>query len=63
MTLTEKRELLIKEIQQMDEQDLDTLLAALSSKTENGEGERSQRIEAIIKNNFKRYHKVFKALS
>ncbi len=65
MTLIEKRELLIKEIQQLPEEALDKLLASISSKIESGkeENERSQKINSIIKNDFKRYHNVFKALS
>lgn len=65
MTLLEKRSLLIERIQQMSEEELDKLLATTPSKTENGEqeDERRQEINAIIKNDFKRYHNVFKALS
>ncbi len=65
MTLTEKRALLIEKIQQMSEEDLDNLLATTLSKIENGEEEdkRQQKINTIIKNDFKRYHNVFKALS
>jgi len=61
MTLAEKRALLIKEIQEMPEEVLDKLLAAISSKDE--ENKRTERITDIVKKDFKRYHNVFKALS
>ncbi|MGF1533844.1 MAG: hypothetical protein ACFCUI_09075 [Bernardetiaceae bacterium] len=65
MTLAEKRTLLIKEIQQMPEEALDKLLAAIPSENEAEEREnkRSQKVAAIIQHDFKRYHKVFEALS
>lgn len=61
MTLTEKRELLIKVIQQMDEQDLDKLLAVLSSKSENGEGK--DDFERYLLETTRQYKKVWETLS
>ncbi|WP_027001891.1 hypothetical protein [Hugenholtzia roseola] len=63
MTLTEKREALIKKIQKMPEAAVDKLLAALAPPAEEQVEKRQQEVEAIIKNDFKRYHNVFKALS
>ncbi|HAI76620.1 MAG TPA: hypothetical protein DCM08_10265 [Microscillaceae bacterium] len=61
MTLAEKRELLIKAIQQMDEQDLDKLLTALSSKSENGEGK--DDFERYLLETTRQYKKVWETLS
>lgn len=61
MTLIEKRELLIKEIQQLPEEVLDKLLASISSKIENGKEEND--FDKYLQETTQKYKKVWEALS